>query len=87
MAVTSLESIFWGLLVVDYALLVMGCRLLVRLYYTTDNQLPTTNNQQLNTERKRKKAVCNNIAFRLQKLCFYKVITMLLQGNNYAFTR
>ena len=38
MAVTSLESIFWGLLVGGYALLVMGCRLLVRLYYTTDNQ-------------------------------------------------
>ena len=82
MAVTSLESIFWGLLVVGYALLVMGCRLLVRLYYTTDNQLPTTNNQHANTERKRKKAVCNIIAFRLQKLCFYNVITMLLQCNN-----
>ena len=82
MAVTSLESIFWGLLVVGYALLVMGCRLLVRLYYTTDNQLPTTNNQHANTERKRKKAVCNIIAFRLQKLCFYNVITMLLQRNN-----
>ena len=82
MAVTSLESIFWGLLVVGFALLVMGCRLLVRLYYTTDNQLPTTNNQHANTERKRKKAVCNIIAFRLQKLCFYNVITMLLQCNN-----
>ena len=82
MAVTSLESIFWGLLVVGYALLVMGCRLLVRLYYTTDNQLPTTNNQHANTERKRKKAVCNIIAFRLQKLCFYNVITMLLQCIN-----
>ena len=82
MAITSLESIFWGLLVVGYALLVMGCRLLVRLYYTTDNQLPTTNNQHTNTERKRKKAVCNIIAFRLQKLCFYNVITKLLQCNN-----
>ena len=29
MAVTSLESIFWGLFFVGYALLVMGCRLLV----------------------------------------------------------
>ena len=77
-----MESIFLELLVVGYALLVMGCRLLVRLYYTTDNQLPTTNNQHANTERKRKKAVCNIIAFRLQKLSFYKVITMLLQGNN-----
>ena len=26
------------------------------------------------------------IAFRLQKLCFYNVITKLLQCNNYAFT-
>ena len=64
---------------------VIGCRLLVRLSYFTDNQLPTTNNQHANTERKRKKAVCNIIAFRLQKLCFYNVITKLLQRNNYAF--
>lgn len=67
-AATSLESIFWGLSVVGYWLS-------VRLYYTT-------NNQQANAERKRKKAVCNIIAFRLQKLCFYMVITMLLHGNN-----
>ena len=66
--------------------LVVGYGLLVRLYYTTDNQLPTTNNQHANTERKRKKAVCNIIAFRLQKLCFYNVITKLLLCNNYAFT-
>ena len=66
------------------SMLVIGCRLLVRLSYFTDNQLPTTHNQQPNTERKRKKAVCNIIAFRLQKLCFYNVITKLLQRNNYA---
>ena len=83
MAVTSLESIFWG--VVGCWLLVVGCRLSVRLYYTTNNRLPTTHNQQPNTERKRKKAVCNIIAFRLQKLCFYMVITKLLQRNIYAF--
>ena len=61
---------------------VVGSWLLVRLYYTTDNQLPTTNNQHANTERKRKKAVRNIIAFRLQKLCFYNVITKLLLCNN-----
>ena len=84
MAITSLESIFWGcwLSVMLCWLWVVGCWLLVRLYYTTDNQLPTTHNQQPNTERKRKKAVRNIIAFRLQKLCFYNVITMLLQCNN-----
>ncbi len=72
MAITSLESIFGG----------VGCRLLVRLYYTTNNQQPTTDNP-IPSE---KKAVCNIIAFRLQKLCFYNVITKLLQCNNYAFT-
>ena len=57
MAVTSLESIFWScwLSVMLCWLWVVGCRLLVRLNYTTDNQLPTTNNQHANTERKRKK--------------------------------
>ena len=81
MAITSLESIFGGCW-----LSVMICWLWVRLSYFTDNQLPTTHNQQPNTERKRKKAVRNIIAFRLQKLCFYNVITKLLQCNNYAFT-
>ena len=39
MAVTSLESIFWScwLSVMLCWLWVVGCRLLVRLYYTTDN--------------------------------------------------
>ena len=67
--------------------LVVGYGLLVRLYYTTDNQLPTTNNQHANTERKRKKAVCNIIAFRLQKLCFYNVITMLSHPNISAIAK
>ena len=72
MAITSLESIFGG------------CWLLVRLYYTTNNRQPTTNNPI--PSENGKMAVCNIIAFRLQKLCFYNVITMLLQSNNYAFT-
>ena len=78
MAVTSLESIFWGVLVV-------GCWLSVVGSIVQYSRQPTTNNQQPNTERKRKKAVCNIIAFRLQKLCFYMVITKLLQRNIYAF--
>ena len=83
MAVTSLESIFGvvgcRVCFIGYGLSVVGCWLDCTI-------LPTTNNQHTNTERKRKKAVCNIIAFRLQKLCFYNVITKLLQCNNYAFT-
>ena len=77
MAVTSLESIFWGLLVV-------GCWLDCTILPTTNNRQPTTHNPI--PSESEKKAVCNIIAFRLQKLCFYNVITMLLQCNNYAFT-
>ena len=43
-AVTSLESI----------ILVVGCGLWVRLYYTTHNRQPTTHNQHANTEREKK---------------------------------
>lgn len=79
MAVTSLESIFGGCW-----LLVMGCWLDCTLLPTTNNRQPTTNNPT--PSESGKKAVCNIIAFRLQKLCFYNVITMFLQCNNYAFT-
>ena len=82
MAITSLESIFWG---------VVGCRLLVVGYWLDCHILPTTNYRQPITNNQtpsesEKKAVRNIIAFRLQKLCFYNVITKLLQCNNYAFT-
>ena len=67
---------FWGVLVVGYWL---DCTILP----TTNNRQPTTNNPI--PSESEKKAVCNIIAFRLQKLCFYNVITKLLQCNNYAF--
>ena len=75
MAITSLQSIFGG------------CRLLVVGYWLDCPILPTTNYRQPITNNQtpsesEKKAVCNIIAFRLQKLCFYNVITKLLQRNN-----
>ena len=65
MAVTSLESIFGG---VCYWLSVVGCRLLVRLYYTTDNRQPITNNSTPSESEKRQFVItkllgCKSYAF------------------------
>ena len=89
MAVTSLESIFWGgvgcrLCFIGYGLSVVGCWLDCTILPTTNYRQPITN--MLIPSESGKKAVRNIIAFRLQKLSFYNVITMLLQCNNYAFT-
>ena len=66
---------------------VLGCWLWVVGYWLDCPILPTTNYRQPITNNQtpsesEKKAVRNIIAFRLQKLCFYNVITMLLQRNN-----